>query len=337
MTAPTLRRVTPTGVLVLTAAQMEDRDMWLAERRKGIGSSDVPAILGLDDAYNTAVHVWRDKRGDDVDTDNEAALWGRLNEGTIAQEWCRRNRSVIDRIGLVAHQDHLWQLASLDRRVRECPLDRTVRSRCGLEVKTRSAFKSARWHKEAPDDVLAQVMWQLLITGYDHMHWAVLIGGNDYRQGVITRDPQLETYIADTVSAFRERYIIADVEPAWDWTKAARLIELDERLNPERNGDLDLDSIGEVMEYAEISARKVAAEKELKVARAKLAQLARGRRYMKFANELAYELSPVTRSNCDLDRLAEDFPDAYDACVTEKTTHQIRINPQLRKKGDDRA
>ena len=41
------RRVTPTGRLILPATA--DRADWLTARRSGIGSSDVPAILGLVD------------------------------------------------------------------------------------------------------------------------------------------------------------------------------------------------------------------------------------------------------------------------------------------------
>ena len=51
---------------------------------------------------------------------------------------------------------------------------------------------------------------------------------------------------------------------------------------------------------------------------------------MTFANQLAYELAPVTRTSCDLDRLAERHPAAYADCVRETTTHTIRIAPDYR-------
>src|ERR1700759_1282691 len=161
MSAPTARRITPTAVRMLPADA--DRATWLAERRNGIGSSDVAAILGVSD-YNTAVHVWHDKRGTLVDDAGEAALWGHLLEEPVAREWARRHRSVVQRVGLVAHVDEPWRRATLDRQVLECPMDRTVRTRCALEVKCRSAFKANRWKSDVPDDVLAQTVWRMAGT-----------------------------------------------------------------------------------------------------------------------------------------------------------------------------
>lgn len=333
MTAPTLPLVTPTGVLIMTADEIRDREAWLAERRRGIGSSDVPAILDLDDAYVTALHVWHDKRGDDVDTAGEPALWGTLLEDVVAQEWCRRNRSVIEPVGLVAKQGEEWKRASLDRLVRECPLDPNRREVCALEVKTRSAYKANRWHADVPDDVLAQTTWQRHVTGLHHIHVAVLIGGNDYRQGVIHSDPAVEAYIVPPVTAFWEIAVGQGIAPQPNLAKAGRLIELDEQLHPDRVGEIGLEDIGLVMEYAEWSAKKSAAEKAMKPLRAQLGLLAEGRRYVKFGGELAYELGPANRSNVDLEQLAEKFPDAYAACVSTNPGHQIRIAKPYRQTG----
>jgi putative phage-type endonuclease len=329
MTAPAVtRRVTPTAYRVLPADA--DRDLWLARRRAGIGSSDVAAILGLSER-RTPVHVWRDKRGEMVDEQTEPMLWGTLLEDTVAREWARRNRSVVQRVGLVANIEHPWRLATLDRRVAECPLNRATREACALEIKCRNAFTTHRWRSDVPDDVLAQVTWQLAVTGYEHIHVGVLIGGNDYRQTVVRRDPDVESYILGEVDWFRTDHVLADVEPPWDLTKAAALIELDNLMHPDRVGELDVMEIGEVLEYAAASAAKGAAERRLKAARAELARLADGRRTVTFGGELAYEFAPVTKATPDLDALAERWPDAYADCVTDKVHHQIRLNPALRQ------
>ncbi len=335
MTAPTTaRRVTPTAYRVLPADA--GRDEWLAERRKGVGSSDVSAVLGLVE-QKTPVHVWRDKRGEDIDTAGEAALWGRLLEEPVAREWARRNRSVIARVGLVANLDEPWMLATLDRRVAECPLNRQTREACALEVKTRNAFTAARWRADVPDDVLAQVTWQMRVTGYDHIHVAVLIGGQDYRQTVVRRDQALEAFVVGEVGRFWTGHVLPDVEPVWDMDKAAALIALDELRHPDRDGthELTLPQLDDVAEYAEASAAKATADKRLKAARARLAQLAHGHQVMTCADELVYQFTPVTRGNADLGRLAEQFPDAYAACVTTKTSHQIRIAPAYRHRSSN--
>lgn len=322
------RRVTPTAVRVLPADA--DRDTWLAARRTGIGSSDVAAILGTADR-NTAVHVYRDKRGELVDDAGEAALWGNLLEEPVAREWARRQRSVIQRVGLVAHVDEPWRMATLDRRVLECPMDRSVRTACALEVKCRSAFKAHRWRTDVPDDVLAQTVWQMAVTGYDHIHVAVLIGGNELKLTVVERDQALEEFVLGEVRRFRNEHLLAGVEPDWDLSKASALIDMDSLMHPERVGELDLSEIGEVIEYAERSAAKGAAERALKESSAKLRRLANGALTVKFADELAYEFSEVTKRNCDLDVLKARFPEAYAAVVTEKTHYQIRIASEFRQ------
>jgi putative phage-type endonuclease len=331
MTTPTARRVTPGAVLVLPArATTADRERWLEARRyrEGvgycIGSSDVPAILGVE-YTRPARRVWREKRGELPDHDSEPMYWGRRLEPVIAEDWARRNKSVIRNVGLVASVATPWAQATLDRVVTQCPLDRSVKTRCALEVKVRNAFGSHRWHADAPDDVLGQGAWQLRVTGFDHLHYAVLIGGNDYRQGVIRWDDALDAYVFDTVAAWRERYLVGEVEPPFEPDKATYHAELDELMHPERMGEVDLDGIGDVMDYAAVAARRNYYVKAAKRARALLLERAHGARYIKFGDELAYELAPSSRSHVDLDRLAEEFPDAYAACVDHGKSWSVRL------------
>lgn len=329
MTAATARRVTPTAYRVLPADA--DRDTWLTARRAGIGSSDVAAILGAAD-HNTAVHVYRDKRGQLVDDAGEAALWGNLLEEPVAREWARRQKSVIQRVGLVANVDEPWRMATLDRQVLECPMDRSVRTRCALEVKCRSAFKAHRWRTDVPDDVLAQTVWQMAVTGYQHIHVAVLMGGNELKMTIVERDQKLEDFVLGEVRRFRDEHLLAGVEPDWDLSKAQALIDMDSLMHPDRVGELDLSDVGEVIEYAERSAAKSAADKALKESSATLRRLAAGARTVTFGGELAYEYGAVTKRTCDLDQLKARWPEAYAACVAEKTHDQLRIASEFRQK-----
>jgi putative phage-type endonuclease len=65
---------------------------WLAERRRGIGSSDAAAILGVN-PYKSAYAVWAEKTGlvgPDWEPPSEAALWGNLLEPLIAEQYALR-------------------------------------------------------------------------------------------------------------------------------------------------------------------------------------------------------------------------------------------------------
>lgn len=328
------RRVTPTAVRVLPADAL--RDEWLARRREGIGSSDVAAILGVADKA-TALHVYRDKRGELVDEDNEYALWGRVLEEPVAREWQRRNRSVVHRVGLVANVNTPWALATLDRRVMQCPLDPDGRNNtCALEVKCRNVHVAYRWRADVPDDVLAQVTWQMEVTGYDHIHVAVLIGGNDYRQTTVRRDLHVAAYMCGEVKRFRDEHLLPGVPPPHDPTKADAVIEMDKLMHRDDRGgvlEADLDAMGELMAYVDAQADEAEAKRRKKAAQAAMAIAADGHEYVKFGDELAWSYRPGRHRSVDLDTLAERYPDAYAACVTDKPTSTLVIAPAQKRPG----
>lgn len=327
------RRVTPTGRLILPADA--DRDKWLTARRAGIGSSDVPAILGLIE-QNPPLRVYYDKLGRDVDDAGEAAYWGTVNEENLARRWAMQNRSVIRRVGLVAHQDHPHWMATLDRRVTECPLDSTEQSPCGLEIKTRSAFKAAQWHAGAPDDVAAQVLWQIIVNGYEHMHYAVLIGGNDYHQGVIRADQYRDviTDITTAVDKFWHEHVQAQVppEPTGDGEALTRLFR---RLHPTRSGTVDIDRQGDaldaLLDYGTHQRAEAAAKKAKAAAKARMIAALGGAQSALIGGERAYSLEPSNAApKVDFELMAERYPDAYAACVTPNPTERIDIDKRFK-------
>ncbi|MBO3751584.1 YqaJ viral recombinase family protein [Streptosporangiaceae bacterium NEAU-GS5] len=326
------RRVTPTARLILPATA--DRDIWLEARRDGIGSSDVADILDV--GYKTPLHVYYDKIGTlDEDDAGEAALWGTLHEETIAREWARRNRSVVRRVGLVARVDADWMRCTLDRRVTECPLNRDTREACALEVKTRNAFVAKKWKRAVPDDVLAQTLWQITVTGYDHIHVAVLIGGNDYRQTVVRREGN-EQLIADitTVAAQMWDHVQRMETPASSGDPE-RLVELWDDLYPERVGAINLgdtDAYEQLLAYEEARLRAKAHEDEQKAAKARMVELLAGAEMAYFGdgNEYAYAFKPTSRDSVDMNRLAEQYPDAYAACVRTTVSRRLDIARDLR-------
>lgn len=338
--------ITPTGRLVMPANLVrEDRAAWLTARRARtdvgyvIGASEVPSILDLDGA-DTPAHVYR-RKVHNIDTPvNEAMTFGTLLEPVIADEWARRNRvDRIDEIGLVARDGDEWAVATIDRRVFRCPVYKnTPDGQCLCEVKNMGHQVASRWHRDIPDRILAQMLFQLWVTGYSHGHCAVLAGGNQLKQSIVyaDREQELTEYIVNTVRAFRTDHLIAGVEPAWNTSgKADKLIELDKATHPERVGELTVEEIGDVMEYAEAAAAASAAKRRQKAAQARLAQLANGARYVKFADQLAYSYGSSELTNVNLDALKERYPAAYDdpEVVTRKTSYTLRIDKSYKVGG----
>jgi putative phage-type endonuclease len=329
------RRVTPTGRLILPADA--DRAAWLTARRNGLGSSDMAAVLGIS-RYGNALSVYHDKTGGlplEGD-DSEPALWGRAIEDTVAREWARRNRSVVRRVGLVANIDRPWQMCTLDRRVLECPLA-DDRERCAVEIKCRAAFKAGQWRAGCPDDVLAQTLWQADVCGYDHIHVGVLIGGNDYRQFVV-RVADHQQLIADLRAAGalawqqitdrRPPILPHDADPDV-------LLDLYEQLHHDRAGvvaiDRDGDALDALSDYLDAVTGEREAKARKKTAKAALIGALGGADTAIQGGHVAYSYDETSREHVDRERLREEFPAAYAACVEDRPSRRINIPNTIRE------
>ncbi|MGP3914369.1 YqaJ viral recombinase family nuclease [Nonomuraea sp. 10N515B] len=334
--APTTgRRVTPSARLILPADA--SRAEWLAARRADgrIGSSDIANILQV--GYGVPLNVYYDKVGDLPQDDDagEPALWGNLLEETVAREWARRNRSVVRRVGLVSNIHRPWMTCTLDRRVLECPLNREQREACALEIKTRNAFVAGKWVRAIPDDVLAQVLWQIEVTGFDHLHVGVLIGGQEYRQYVIRRVGH-EVIIENIVTAAADMHErIMTRRPPFPSGDPERLVELYNDLHPDREGTVAVGpEVVEVLDrYETHRLEEKAAKRGKDEAKADAVKLLGGGERALFGDEPAYSYAAHRgRPSVDLSLLAERWPDAYEACVTETTVRSINVASAFRKK-----
>jgi putative phage-type endonuclease len=263
------RRDTPTGTIIARLDPQVDRPLWLALRRTGIGSSDMAAVLGMS-KYRSELDVYMDKVGDtplDSDTAGEAAMWGTILEDPVARVWADRHDVYVKRVGTIAHVDRRHLLCDLDRLVVGCP----DHKRCALEVKTRSAWKSDEWKDGAiPEDVEAQVMQQLAVTGLDAIHVAGLVGGQRLESRVILPDPE---YIADLfkiADQFWHENVLPRVAPD---ISSLELLEAHlSRLAPEKGivADLDDAEVREVKHLTRIIVSGVQAGLEAKEAEQKL-------------------------------------------------------------------
>lgn len=320
------------------------RAEWLAARRNGIGSSDVAQIMGVSSS-GSAQRVYYDKRGEIAGDDDagEAALWGTLHEETVAREWARRNRTTVRRVGLIARRDYPHMMCTLDRRCTECPMAREHKETCALEVKTRNAFGAAKWKRQVPDDVLAQTLWQIAVTGYDHIHVACLIGGSDYRQYVVRKKGN-EDLIGDIVTVAAR---------LWDDIGAGRvpvltgeervdpLLNLFDQLHPDRSGLIHLDeypaltvaTTEDLLAYEVARLTERDAKKDKEAAKVRLIERLKGNEAAVLHGDVAYGWMPTDgKANADLARLAERYPEAYADCVSTKPGRRFEMDKAHRLK-----
>ena len=190
---------------------MMTRSEFLAARRKGIGGSDIAAILGLNH-FKTAYDVFLDKTDPETvpSIETDATYWGTVLEDTVAKEYQRRSGNIVQRVNhMLRHPEHDFAVANIDRAIVNPNIAGNVRWKNGrlttdrlLECKTANARVAHLWGEagtdSVPDSYLLQCQWYLGITGCDIADLAVLIGGQDYRIYTIRHDADL---FADMIEA----------------------------------------------------------------------------------------------------------------------------------------
>lgn len=184
---------------------------WLELRKKGIGGSDVGAILGVN-KWKSPLQVYFEKTGQEnvENKENEYIYWGNILEDVVAKVFSERTGKKVRRVNqMFIHKEHNFMIANIDRAV--------VGESALLECKTASEYNKEAWENdEIPSSYLAQVQHYLAVTGYEKAYIAVLIGGNKFVWKEIQRDEELIKYIIEQEEEFWNRYILGDEVPQMD-------------------------------------------------------------------------------------------------------------------------
>lgn len=196
------------------------RDDWLEVRRRGIGSSDAAAALGLN-PYQSPLALWLNKTGREpvsdppTDEDRDPRYWGTQLEQVVAEHYARSTGFKVRRCNAVLqHPEHPWMLANIDREV--------VGSNAVqiLECKTAGLNGARLWRDGVPEYVQLQVQHQLAVTGKQAADVAVLVCGNTFQCYRIERDAALiERLIA--LEAQFWHYVLTDTPPPADGSVSA--------------------------------------------------------------------------------------------------------------------
>lgn len=178
-----------------------DRDAWLAQRRLGVGGSDVAAIMGLS-PWRGAYEVWSEKSGLTEAPDlsaKESVQWGNILEPVVGGHYAELHPDrEVRRVNAVCRSiARPWAQASLDYEVRDPELGWGV-----LEIKTAGLRSEPDWDGGVPLWYQTQAAHYLSVTGRPFADVAVLIGGQAYREYRLTRDPDDIAAVDAAVDAF---------------------------------------------------------------------------------------------------------------------------------------
>ncbi|HMA26310.1 MAG TPA: YqaJ viral recombinase family protein [Solirubrobacterales bacterium] len=171
---------------------------WFALRRESVTGTDIPVILGLS-PYKSEAALAREKGGEDEPpVDDRQARMRRLGlalEAVIRDEDELEHGFRLRRVNSIkVHPTIGWARASLD-------FER-VGQRCIVEAKSSAA---RRWDEGLPQDVEAQVRWQMGVAGYPRAHVAALRHGSELVCFDLEHDPALFDGLVEIASDFRRR------------------------------------------------------------------------------------------------------------------------------------
>ena len=215
----------------------EVSSQWLDERRKGVGGSDVAAIMGLS-PWRTAYQVWVEKvTGESDDISGKPAVhWGNMLEALVGDEY-RSNHPdrIVRRVNGIARSiARPWAQASLDYEVRDPDLGWGV-----LEIKTAGYRSANHWEDGVPVFYQTQVAHYLSVTGRPFADVAVLIGGQDYREYRIMRDEDDVAAVDAAVDAFWHGNVEAMAEPEATASDSAAVFSA----HPDAGGLVRMDAV----------------------------------------------------------------------------------------------
>lgn len=185
-----------------TVLKWDDREEWLEIRGRGIGGSDVSALMGLNE-YKSPLTLWLEKTGR-IDSknlsDNESVQWGITLEPIIRKKFADKHPEYAVQIpeGTYCSDDYPWERANLDAEL----IDRKTGAFGVLEIKTVGERRAEDWRDGPPDYYQTQVIHYLNVTGYTFAWFAVLIGGQRYREFRFNPDNDDREAVRNAVKQF---------------------------------------------------------------------------------------------------------------------------------------
>jgi putative phage-type endonuclease len=310
----------PRAALRLVSTREMNREQWLEVRRGGVGSSDAAAAVGLN-PYKSMLELWMEKTGQagppqpEQQDDSSPTYWGTLLEPIVAAHYTRRTGNRVRRVNAVlAHPEHPWMLANIDREVVGAP-DVQI-----LECKTAGINGARLWDDGVPEYVQLQVLHQLAVTGKQAADVAVLVCGQELRIHRIERGETMISQLIALEAEFWQR-VLDQVAPEPDGSDSAdralrHLYPRDAGSTVDFSGQVELEAA-----FGELVALRNSLETQGARANALKQQI---QQRMGTATKATFSAGWVTWKRTadsirfDVDRLAIEHPDLYAAYQAPK-------------------
>ncbi len=183
----------------------KNHEEWLKAREGGIGASEVAAIVGLS-PWETPFSLWLKKTHQVPPTEeNDAMRRGHYLEDAVVQWWMHETGEQVIKASAA---DIIYVHPEYDY-MRVTP-DRIVKGRKKLlEVKS----TAIQMGETIPDHYLAQVMYQMYVTGIHDAELIYIQGGLTFGRFVVEYDEEFAEFLASKVTEFWTENVIGGKEP----------------------------------------------------------------------------------------------------------------------------
>lgn len=220
------------------------RSDWLKERRKGIGGTDISAIVGLN-PWSGALAVWHDKTSDKeiVEEENIPAELGLELENFLRRKFVKKFATYE---GIEVKLEGMdWILADDEFRYFTVNIDDWFNHpieglSCGVELKTTTELKRKQWEGDnIPIYYIIQCQWGMMITGWTRWYIGFLIGNSSFDLKQIDRDEELIGRLRKAGKDFWNNYVIPKIPPMADGSSKSG--EVIKELYPEEQKGMALE------------------------------------------------------------------------------------------------
>jgi len=288
-----------------------------AERRTGIGGSDIAAILGIS-KWATPLDVWRSKVLGDDTIESAPMEWGKRLEPVVLAKYADDSgaklhvgRGVSDGI----FRANIDALAEIDGELRVVEAKTT---RDGNEWGTPGT-------DDVPDAYQAQGQWYLMLTALEVVDFPVLIAGSDFRIYTSKRHQQIIDMMRREAERFWREHVEKQVPPepsnaaecnrAWTATTGRAVDLSDEILTAMRDREVwkqQIKALEESVERAEYAIKQALRDAEVGTIN--------GQPVCTWKNQTSRRL--------DTDRIKTEAPDLYERFGRSINSRVLRINPK---------
>lgn len=197
----------------------KDRDEWLIERKKGIGSSDAGTIMGVS-PFNTPHGLWLQKTGrEEGFKESDAMFNGHILEPAVAEWFEKKTGNIVDRTSegdwLAVDKDRPYLRVSPDRiyyTKDTLPEEQVYENGRVLEIKSTSKIVD---EENIPAYWFCQVQYQMGILGLKHATIAWITGNPTLQFGCtdIEFNPAFFEHLIGQIEKFWLENVQKDIEP----------------------------------------------------------------------------------------------------------------------------